>query len=102
PPMGGFMVGGMGAPVIPPLRGGPRLGGAGDAPFKPVIPPRGGGGEEKGDDAKGAKEPAKPGETRAKVLDNAALVDLTVYGVATLYERFPAPPKKTATTPPKP
>jgi hypothetical protein len=39
----------------------------------------------------------RTGETVTQVQDTAKMVELTVYGIATLYERFPAPAPKPET-----
>lgn len=96
---------GAGGPGTGP--GGPGMPGSGMGPgsYRPPPPPafggrfgRGGGREamedERGDDvygampgADGGKEPPKGAAT---VLDDAQLVELTVYAVATLYDKPPA------------
>ena len=105
-PMAGGMVGMFGVAGGPPMAGGPppmtggnpgmipppafagfmlggRMGGGGG-----MSPPKGVG-PEAGDDVKGG---AVKGGTGAKVIDGAQLVEITIYGIATLYERFPPRP----------
>jgi hypothetical protein len=107
-PPPGFMTGGPpgmigGGPptssfVPPPATiGGGRGGRLGRLGGMTGLPPRGPGGQpprEVGDDVYGA-EPGKDGKgskAGGKVLDSAQLVDVCIYGVAILYERFPPRP----------
>ena len=89
-------------PSFMPLRGGPRMGSrlwrSDSVPLMPSMPigPSGEHPPETGDDVGGAV--GKPGEVAAKVLDSAELAEVTVYGIATLYERFPARKKDASTT----
>jgi hypothetical protein len=62
----------------------------------------GGAGWRPGDDyTGGGLNPGvgRPVETTSIIQDNAKLVELTVYGVATLYERYPPAPPAEGTTP---
>ncbi len=91
-----------GRPVFmpPPVfgAGGGRMGRMGGMAMPAPRPPVGGVGGEAGEDVFGA-EPGKDGSTGGKVLDAAQLVDVTIYGIATLYERFPARPATPAKKP---
>ena len=58
-----------------------------------------------GGEAGGPTRPAAgggtPGTAKARVIDNARLVELSIYALASIYERFPPRPKETTspTTP---
>jgi hypothetical protein len=112
-----------GYPGVPGVPSGPGMdeedrirpgsgGGVGSRPPMMPMPGRGpgvgmftgGAGWRPGDDTSGGGLTTggvtRPTETASIIQDNAKLVELTVYGVATLYERYPpAPPKAEGTTP---
>jgi hypothetical protein len=62
---------------------------------------RPGGGRPLGPGGPGPGEgPGGPDGTASQVQDTAVLMELTVYGIATLYERFPPKPKSAESTTP--
>ena len=112
-PMGGTPMGS--GPGVPPMPGGPGPGRPGMAfggsSFGRGGSFPGGAGFRSGDNVAGEGGiggiggpggVVRPGETVSQVQDNAKMVELTVYGIATLYERYPAaPPVPAATETPK-
>jgi hypothetical protein len=88
---------GPGAPIGSRPPGLPLLGRPGSGLYT------GGVGWRPGDDYSGAGlgsgSLSRPTETTSIVQDNAKLVELTVYGIATLYERYPPAPPAEASNP---
>ncbi len=97
PPSGGFGGSSMGGSAggMPRGAGGSGFGGQGFSPGQMGSGSSGGGNRSSGGGAadSAGKAPA--------FQDNARLVELTVYGVATLYERYPPREKPKTTTPAK-
>jgi hypothetical protein len=81
PPIGGNMY----RPPPPPSFG--RFGSGSRPGAMPV-------GEERGDSPYGDKDDSGKGGTKSPVIDDAKLIELTVYGIATLYEAPPEPKKE--------